>query len=56
MYSVFIRIIIGEAERIASLPEREKLQLRILEEYIQHSVQKPKSDREAKGKSIEHTE
>ncbi|MDE8603114.1 hypothetical protein M3I01_009265 [Marinomonas sp. RSW2] len=47
-YSVFIRLINWEAERIASLPEREKFTAQILEEYIQHSVQKPKSDREQK--------
>lgn len=48
-YSVFIRLINWEAERIASLPEREKFTAQILEEYIQHSVQKPKSDREQKA-------
>jgi len=45
-YSVFIRLINWEAERIAYLPEREKFTAQILEEYIQYSVQKPKSDRE----------
>lgn len=48
-YSVFIRLINWEAERITSLPEREKFTAQILEEYIQHSVQKPKSDREQKA-------
>lgn len=48
-YSVFIRLINWEAERITSLPEREKFTAQILEEYIQHSVQKPKSDREHKA-------
>ncbi|MCW4628425.1 DUF2786 domain-containing protein [Marinomonas rhodophyticola] len=48
-YSVFIRLINWEAERISSLPEREKFTAQILEEYIQHSVQKPKSDREQKA-------
>ncbi|WOD07237.1 hypothetical protein [Marinomonas sp. GJ51-6] len=43
-YSVFIRLINWEAERISSLSEREKFTAEILEEYIQHSVQKPKSD------------
>lgn len=42
-YSVFIRLINWEAERISSLSEREKFTAEILEEYIQHSVQKPKS-------------
>ncbi|MCB5161431.1 DUF2786 domain-containing protein [Marinomonas algarum] len=40
-YSVFIRLINWEAERIASLPEREMFTAQILEEYIQHSVEKP---------------
>jgi hypothetical protein len=48
-YSVFIRLINWEAERIASLSEREKFTAQILEEYIQHSVQKPKSDRDQKA-------
>lgn len=48
-YSVFIRLINWEAERISSLPEREKFTAQILEEYIQHSVQKPKTDREQKA-------
>ncbi|QUX96008.1 hypothetical protein C0J08_11590 [Marinomonas sp. CT5] len=48
-YSVFIRLINWEAERITSLPEREKFTTQILEEYIQHSVQKPKSEREHKA-------
>ncbi len=48
-YSVFIRLINWEAERIASLPDREKFTAQILEEFIQHSVQKPKSDREQKA-------
>lgn len=48
-YSVFIRLINWEAERITSLPEREKFTAQILEEYIQHSVQKPKTDREQKA-------
>lgn len=48
-YSVFIRLINWEAERITSLSEREKFTAQILEEYIQHSVQKPKSDREHKA-------
>lgn len=48
-YSVFIRLINWEAERITSLPEREKFTAQILEEYIQHSVQKPKADREQKA-------
>ena len=48
-YSVFIRLINWEAERIASLPEREKFTAQILEEYIQHSVQKPKSGREQRA-------
>jgi hypothetical protein len=43
-YSVFIRLINWEAERISSLSEREKFTAEILDEYIQHSVQKPKSD------------
>ncbi|ETX09577.1 hypothetical protein MUS1_07005 [Marinomonas ushuaiensis DSM 15871] len=43
-YSVFIRLINWEAERISSLSEREEFTAQILEEYIQHSVQKPKSD------------
>lgn len=46
-YSVFIRLINWEAERISSLSEREKFTAQILEEYIQHSVQKPKSDQKA---------
>ena len=48
-YSVFIRLINWEAERIPSLPDREKFTAQILEEYIQHSVQKPKPDREQKA-------
>ncbi len=48
-YSVFIRLINWEAERISSLPEREKFTTQILEEYIQHSVQKPKPDKEHKA-------
>ena len=48
-YSVFIRLINWEAERISSLPEREKFTAQILEEYIQHSVQKPKTDKEQKA-------
>jgi len=48
-YSVFIRLINWEAERIVSLPEREKFTAQILEEYIQHSVQKPSSDRDQKA-------
>jgi hypothetical protein len=47
-YSVFIRLINWEAERISSLPERERFTAQILEEYIQHSVQKPKTDKEQK--------
>lgn len=43
-YSVFIRLINWEAERISSLSEREKFTAQILEEYIQHSVQKPRVD------------
>ena len=43
-YSVFIRLINWEAERISSLSEREKFTAQILEEYIQHSVQKPESE------------
>ncbi|PYF82914.1 uncharacterized protein DUF2786 [Marinomonas alcarazii] len=48
-YSVFIRLINWEAERITSLPEREKFTAQILEEYIQHSVQKPNTDRGQKA-------
>ncbi|AEF54687.1 DUF2786 domain-containing protein [Marinomonas posidonica] len=47
-YSVFIRLINWEAEQIVSLPEREKFTAKILEEYIQHSVQKPSSAKEHK--------
>ncbi len=47
-YSVFIRLINWEAEQIVSLPEREKFTAKILEEYIQHSVQKPNSTKEHK--------
>ncbi|MBD5771786.1 DUF2786 domain-containing protein [Marinomonas colpomeniae] len=43
-YSVFIRLINWEAERISSLSEREKFTAQILEEYIQHSVQKPEAE------------
>ena len=43
-YSVFIRLINWEAERISSLSEREKFTAQILEEYIQHSVQKPEEE------------
>ncbi|BFM48349.1 hypothetical protein THO17_05120 [Marinomonas sp. THO17] len=49
-YSVFIRLINWEAERIVSLPEREKFTATILEEYIQHSVQKPSATQEKKLK------
>ena len=49
-YSVFIRLINWEAERIASLPEREQFTAKILEEYIQHSVQKPSASQEQKLK------
>lgn len=48
-YSVFIRLINWEAERITSLPERERFTAQILEEYIQHSVQKPNADRGQKA-------
>lgn len=48
-YSVFIRLINWEAERISSLPEREKFTAQILEEYIQHSVQKTDSERGQKS-------
>ncbi len=48
-YSVFIRLINWEAERIESLSEREKFTAQILEEYIQHSVQKP--DTQGRGKT-----
>jgi hypothetical protein len=47
-YSVFIRLINWEAERIVSLSERERFTAQILEEYIQHSVQKPKAEKEQK--------
>ncbi|TYL47934.1 DUF2786 domain-containing protein [Marinomonas sp. IMCC 4694] len=47
-YSVFIRLINWEAERIASLPAREKFTASILEEYIQQSVQTAGSEREQK--------
>ncbi|MCV2402989.1 hypothetical protein OFY17_08885 [Marinomonas sp. C2222] len=47
-YSVFIRLINWEAEKITSLTEREKFTADILEEYIQHSVQKPKTERKQK--------
>jgi len=49
-YSVFIRLINWEAERISSLSEREKFTAQILEEYIQHSVQKPQSDQKVNRK------
>ncbi|REG78267.1 DUF2786 domain-containing protein [Marinomonas pollencensis] len=42
-YSVFISLINWEAERIATLPEREAFTAQILEEYIQFSVQVPDS-------------
>ncbi|MBJ7537794.1 DUF2786 domain-containing protein [Marinomonas transparens] len=47
-YSVFIRLINWEAEQISFLPDREKFTTQILEEYIQHSVQKPKADKDQK--------
>lgn len=40
-YSVFISLINWEAERIATLAEREAFTAQILEEYIQFSVQAP---------------
>ncbi|MBR7888033.1 DUF2786 domain-containing protein [Marinomonas sp. A79] len=48
-YSVFIRLINWEAERISSLSEREKFTAQILEEYIQHSVKKPGASQEQKA-------
>lgn len=47
-YSVFIRLINWEAERISSLSEREKFTAQILEEYIQHSVKKPNVSQDQK--------
>lgn len=46
-YSVFICLINWEAEQIHSLSEREQFTSSILEEYVQHSVQHPKSSQKA---------
>ncbi|GAB3476638.1 DUF2786 domain-containing protein [Marinomonas epiphytica] len=48
-YSVFIRLINWQAGRIASLAEREQFTTGILEEYVQHSLNKNGAEQQQKA-------